>query len=132
MNHTPEQHFDWDICTRGPLTLEAIQSIHVPVGNFRISKQTYPAATRFSGAARAGIVYLLNGCCRFEFEAGIWELNAPCFAELPEGRYNFEVGQQADADIVNVWELPVGFRRCDTSSEQTDPPKSPVGRDLES
>ncbi|MFO0921167.1 MAG: hypothetical protein U0905_01615 [Pirellulales bacterium] len=132
MNHKPEQHIAWDICTRGLLTLEAIQSIHVPNGNFRISKHTYPAATRFSGAARAAIVYLLNGCCRFEFAAGIWQLTAPCFAEMPEGRYNFEVGHEAGVDLVEVWELPVGFRRCDTSFEQIDPSKSRVGRDFES
>ncbi len=117
----------WNVAERGPLTLEAIRSIHRPNGDFRISPSLYNGSTQFACASRACYVYVLSGTCHYEMKGRVWKLVGPCYAELPAGQFYFRVDCDSSVELVSVWELPVGFRGRDGSNEPSDRPESPNG-----
>ena len=97
----------------GELTLDLIQSLHVPAGQFRISHRHYDAGTQFGGSSRAQRFYLLSGSCEYTVGDATWEMAAPCFADLPAGEFRIRVSNDAEVSLVNVWNLPPDFRQDD-------------------
>ena len=99
----------WDTEHLGPLTEEAVRAKHVPPGHFRVSGQTYPHGTAFSGGMRAATCYVLSGACRYAFGDESIEIRGGQVGDLPEGRFQFEVVGEEPARVVVVWELPNDF-----------------------
>ena len=107
-----QQVHPWNVAD-GELTLELIQTLHVPAGHFRISRRHYDAATHFGGSSRAQRFYLLNGACEYTVANSTWQMTAPCFADLPAGEFRFRVTDDSDVTLVHVWELPPNFWQGD-------------------
>jgi len=112
MDDLPEVK-SWDVEKLGEMTLGKIREKFTPAGHFRISKYEYPAGTEFTGAAREGECYVLQGQVMYRFEKFGFEisLSAGEFANLPSGTYRLSVGTNEAVSLVMVWELPAEFWR---------------------
>ncbi|GAA5511153.1 hypothetical protein Rcae01_06667 [Novipirellula caenicola] len=96
----------WNVETEGALTTVAIRRRHQPNDHFRISPNSYAGGTKFPERSRAGRVYVLFGRCKFVNDEYVWDLIAPCYADLPAGGFTFSVPDDYDVMLVKVWELP--------------------------
>jgi hypothetical protein len=97
---------------QGALTEDAIRRLYQPPGAFRISRNKYPAGTRFHGTTRAGRLFVLTGSCELLLPERV-ELSAGQFFDFPAGNYGLAVLGQEDLDIVKVWQLPPEFQTHD-------------------
>jgi hypothetical protein len=114
----PHEAVTWDEGRFGPLSLEAIRSIHQPANRHRISPNSYAAGTSFSGSTQEGVCYVLRGSVRFEFPGGeSLTLRSGQFGTLPRGTFGFEVLGPDAAEVVRVWKLPFAV------DPQPPPPK---------
>jgi hypothetical protein len=98
----------WDDERDGPLTEESVRRRHQPANAFRVSRLSYPPGARFVGAARAGTTFVLDGSCRIAGRDWSVELCKGQYADLPEGKFDFETVE--GVTIVSVWLLPPQFR----------------------
>ena len=95
----------------GELTLQLIRSRHLPSDRYRISWQRCGHDTEFTGSSRAQRLYVLSGSCEYAVGDANLALTAPCYVDLPAGEFHVCVSSTEDTDIVQVWELPPGFRQ---------------------
>ena len=93
------------------LTIEVVGSLHKPSGHYRISSNSYPRGTSFSGVMRAGRCYVLSGACSVKFGDDSQDISAPSFFDHPAGGYQLTVEGDDALTIVDVWLLPEEFRR---------------------
>lgn len=99
----------WDTTRNGPLCLETVRAAHQPAERFRVSLYRYSAGDSFGGTPRAGRIYILSGACSITDGVSTWNLEAGDIAELPGGKYVFQVIGSSQAELVRVWELPRAF-----------------------
>jgi hypothetical protein len=90
----------------GPLSEEVVRSSCVPGGHYRVSSYHYPVGSSFSGAMRAGTMWVIEGRCRVSWAGQVYELGSLDIAEFPEGKYQFEVLGRESCRIVCAWLLP--------------------------
>ncbi len=99
----------WDEVRLGPITVESVRVLHQPPERFRVSLDSHPAATTFTGTARAGRRYVLAGTCSYRVDELLWELRAGDIADLPAGEFTFRGRDGGPVQVVSVWELPAAF-----------------------
>src|SRR5262245_59449350 len=100
----------WIELSSQPMSVEAIRKLHVPAAHFRVSPNRYAVGAVFPGTGMAGRIYVLLGRC--SKAVGDWraELTAGTYADFPAGSYEFKVLGTQDVEVVNVWEIPEGYR----------------------
>ena len=110
MGSGPQQHFGgimkiqkWDKAE--PMTEDATRSIHTPADQFRVSKSTYEANTKFSGSMKSGRCYVIQGRCLFKFSENEIIIESGQYADLECGKYKFQTLSELDTIVVKVWDL---------------------------
>ena len=93
----------------GPVSVDAIRSLHTPVDRSRVSHSSFPRGTTFGGTALASRRYVLSGACVYIVGQTNWELHAGDIADIPRGDYQFRVLGSGPVKVVSVWELPTGL-----------------------
>ena len=111
--------YPWNDNNNGILTLDLIREIHVPARDYRISRQQYEAGTQLPGSARAHRCYVIDGQCRFTIDDNSVQLDAPCFVDLPTGKYLLECDPLSGVDLIQVWHLPTLFESTETDGNVT-------------
>jgi hypothetical protein len=92
------------------VSLESIRQHHQPAHHFRVSANTYPEPCEFDALGRQHHLYVLTGKCEIVSADRTWDLGPGDSAEISEGQRRFAV-KAAPLEIVQVWEIPDGFRR---------------------
>ncbi|MEZ0389424.1 MAG: hypothetical protein ACAI34_20260, partial [Verrucomicrobium sp.] len=84
-----------------------IRDLHLPAENFRISKYKYPPGLKTVGTAHVGRVFVIQGCCRYEFKnlGDTVSLTAGEYCDLPGGGYELTVASDTPLEIMMVWNL---------------------------
>lgn len=82
-----------------------IRKRFAPPHEYRVSRYTYPAGTRFAGLMRPGTIFILTGSCSYKFGEIDFHLNAGDVAELPGGADDFSVHEAGPVDLILVWKL---------------------------
>lgn len=97
---------DWDPESDGVMSEDTIRHKLDHPERYRISRHRYPPGTSFSGTARAGMAYVIQGACRYAVDAYAIVLRSGQYREVPEGEFRFEVTTNDEVDLVRVWLLP--------------------------
>ncbi|MFL9670230.1 MULTISPECIES: hypothetical protein [unclassified Variovorax] len=84
-----------------------------PPPEYRVSSRKYRSDESCPpGAARAGLLFVVNGKCRCKFGSDEIPvvLGSGQYVNFPEGRYQIEPLEGKDAEIVFVWNVSKLFK----------------------
>ena len=106
---------NWSDTYSEPMSAESIARIHVPARRYRINRCEYKPHERISGAAIAGVIYVIRGDMRFtlttdECQPGLIresvDLRSGHIVEFLGGEYTLEVESSGGAIAVFVCKIP--------------------------
>lgn len=98
---------NWSDISNEPISVEAIRALYVPSEAYRVSPNKYEAGVRCT--SRAGLphlVYVLDGCCKYQLGDRELTLCASEFTSLVKGEYWFEVMGDTEVKLVRVFQIP--------------------------
>ena len=96
----------WDTAALGPLDEAAVRAHFQPESRYRFSRSRLEAGEDTGGGMISGVAFVLAGAGGYTFGDRRFELTAGDYVRLPGGSYAEHADEDADFEVLLVFELP--------------------------